>query len=148
MQWNLWCKAMSLGQWCVVVVSPMMCLQGSMCSWLSVRWSVIANSECLCPLCFWLWIWMACFVWGSPARHAPPLPSLYGTVVGILFSMNRSDCKILCWNVRGLNGAARRASVRNLISSSGASVVCLQETKISQWNDFLLKETLGQALAS
>jgi exonuclease III len=50
--------------------------------------------------------------------------------------------------VRGLNGATRRASVCNLISSSGAFVVCLQETKISRWNDFLLKETLGQALAS
>lgn len=88
-------------------------------------------------------------LYGAP-QPGTPLLSLICMAAQLVFyfQMNRSDCKILCWNVRGLNGAARRASVRNLISSSGASVVCLQETKISQWNDFLLKETLGQALAS
>jgi exonuclease III len=62
--------------------------------------------------------------------------------------MSVLDCKILCWNVRGLNAAAKRASVRNLIISSRASIVCLQETKISVWNDILLKETLGPILAN
>jgi exonuclease III len=36
---------------------------------------------------------------------------------------------VLFWNVRGLNGAARQAAVRNLVSSSRIDIVCLQETK-------------------
>jgi hypothetical protein len=71
MQWSLRRKAMSLGQWCVVVVSRMMCLQGSMCSWLSVWWSVIASSECLCPLCFYLWIWDGLPCKGLPSPACP-----------------------------------------------------------------------------
>jgi len=50
--------------------------------------------------------------------------------------------------MRGLNAAAKRASVRNLITSSGALIVCLQETEISVWNDTLLRETLGPNLAT
>jgi hypothetical protein len=34
-----------------------------------------------------------------------------------------------CWNVRGLNDSAKRASVRSLVMSSNATIVCLQETK-------------------
>jgi hypothetical protein len=33
--------------------------------------------------------------------------------------------------------------VKQLILSSGATIVCLQETKIMSWNCNLLKETLG-----
>jgi hypothetical protein len=28
--------------------------------------------------------------------------------------MSQSNCNVLCWNVRGLNDAAKRASVRNI----------------------------------
>ena len=45
--------------------------------------------------------------------------------------------------MRGLNDGVKRASVQNLIISSGATVVCLQETKIENWNQQLLNETLG-----
>jgi exonuclease III len=38
---------------------------------------------------------------------------------------------ILVWNVRGLNGAARRDAVRSLVTAERPSVVCLQETKLS-----------------
>ena len=55
--------------------------------------------------------------------------------------------KRLC-NVRGLNDGAKRASVRNLIISSGATAVCLQETKIENWNQQLLNETLGPHLVT
>lgn len=39
------------------------------------------------------------------------------------------------------------ASVRNQIVSMGASVLCLQETKISAWTHTLLSETVGPDLA-
>jgi exonuclease III len=61
--------------------------------------------------------------------------------------MSQQKCLILCWNVRGLNDGAKRASVRNLIISSGATIVCLQETKIQNWNQSLLIETVGSELA-
>jgi exonuclease III len=58
------------------------------------------------------------------------------------------NCCILSWNVRGLNDPAKRESVKQLILSSGATIVCLQETKIMSWNCNLLKETLGCKLAT
>ena len=50
--------------------------------------------------------------------------------------------------MRGLNDGVKRASVQNLIISSGATVVCLQETKIENWNQQLLNETLGPDLVT
>jgi len=47
--------------------------------------------------------------------------------------MSQRNCSVLCWNVRGLNDGVKRASVRNLISASNATIVCLQETKIESW---------------
>jgi exonuclease III len=35
------------------------------------------------------------------------------------------------WNVRGLNGRARRNVVREFLVQHRATVVCLQETKVS-----------------
>lgn len=43
---------------------------------------------------------------------------------------------------------AKRASIRNLILSSGATIVCLQETKVENWSPQMLVETVGQDLAS
>jgi hypothetical protein len=62
--------------------------------------------------------------------------------------MSQSNCNVLCWNVRGLNDAAKRASVRNMIFSSGATIVCLQETKIANWTTTLLCQILGPSLAA
>ena len=61
--------------------------------------------------------------------------------------MSIKDCNILCWNVRGLNDGAKRASVQNQIISSGASVVCLQETKVTTWTHTMLVETVGGDMA-
>lgn len=61
--------------------------------------------------------------------------------------MSIKDCNIICWNVRGLNDGAKRASVRNQIISSGATIVCLQETKIANWTYTLIYETVGGDLA-
>lgn len=53
---------------------------------------------------------------------------------GLLFSslfgytMNR-PMKVLVWNVRGINSQAKWDAIRDKISESSASIVCLQETK-------------------
>ena len=57
-------------------------------------------------------------------------------------------CTIFSWNVRGLNDHAKRDSVRHTILSTKASIVCLQETKISSWSNVVLKETVGAKLAN
>jgi exonuclease III len=43
--------------------------------------------------------------------------------------MNPSS--ILIWNARGLNKKDRRNSVRDVIQSCNAEIVCLQETKVA-----------------
>ena len=50
--------------------------------------------------------------------------------VSYLFPMIDQRCVLLDWNVRGLNSAARRKVVRDLVQETGASIVCLQETKM------------------
>jgi exonuclease III len=59
-----------------------------------------------------------------------------------------TNCTILSWNIRGLNDPAKRENVKQPILSSGATIVCLQETKIINWNNNLLRETVGCKLAS
>jgi exonuclease III len=59
-----------------------------------------------------------------------------------------SEMLYFSWNVWGLNDHAKRESVRHTILSTGASIVCLQETKISSWSNVLLKETVGAKLAN
>lgn len=39
--------------------------------------------------------------------------------------------KLVVWNVRGLNAPGRRHGVRELVRSTGAVLVCLQETKLA-----------------
>jgi hypothetical protein len=62
--------------------------------------------------------------------------------------MSAKDCNLLCWNVRGLNDGAKQASVRTQIIATGATIVCLQETKISTWTRGLLVDTVGVDLAA
>ena len=88
----------------------------------------------------------------APSKEAPVSSfnivfSLLVQVVVPLF-MSQKDCNILSWNVRGLNAAARRVSVRNTVQSSGATIVCLQQTKIAQWTARLVSETLGHDFAT
>jgi exonuclease III len=51
--------------------------------------------------------------------------------------------KILIWNVRGLNSSARQNSVRELVSSSRADIVCVQETKLTEVPRRTLLSMLG-----
>lgn len=62
--------------------------------------------------------------------------------------MSQKNCNILCWNVRGLNARARRDSIRNAVLATGATIVCLQETKIEHWTPSLVRDTLGPNFAN
>jgi endonuclease/exonuclease/phosphatase family metal-dependent hydrolase len=42
---------------------------------------------------------------------------------------------ILCWNIRGLNGDDKWPSIRNKIEESSAAVICLQETKMTSFDN-------------
>lgn len=47
--------------------------------------------------------------------------------------------KVLCWNIRGINSEAKQLALRNAIKSSGCSVVCIQETKRSDFDLAFIK---------
>jgi exonuclease III len=51
--------------------------------------------------------------------------------------------KVLVANVRGLNDRARRTGVRSVVGTSGASIVCIQETKLSVVTSAIVMEALG-----
>lgn len=57
--------------------------------------------------------------------------------------MDKLNCNFISWNVRGLNLKAKRDVVRETISSSLASVACLQETKLNVIDSAIAKEILG-----
>lgn len=76
-----------------------------------------------------------------PIPHQAGISLVDGTI------MSAKNCNLLCWNVRGLNDGAKRASVRNQILANGATVVCLQETKIAEWSRNLLVETVSADMA-
>jgi exonuclease III len=52
---------------------------------------------------------------------------------------------ILVWNVRGLNQRDRRNSVRDVVLSSNADIVCLQETKVANMSQNLFLSVFGSA---
>lgn len=51
------------------------------------------------------------------------------------FAMNDNNCIVFNWNVRGLNGAARRHVVKGFVADHGATIICLQETKLQHVDD-------------
>jgi len=55
------------------------------------------------------------------------------------------DIKLICWNVRGLNCAARREAVKISLQQTRPDIVCLQETKLDSIDRFLALEFLGPA---
>jgi len=60
-----------------------------------------------------------------------------------LFPMNLSS--ILVWNARGLNQVDRSNSVRDVICSVNAPIVCLQETKVSALSQHLFQSVFSTA---
>jgi exonuclease III len=54
--------------------------------------------------------------------------------------MSDNLCPIFCWNVRGLNNPARCLAVCELVNSSRAVIMCVQETKLDFIDDALACE--------
>lgn len=55
--------------------------------------------------------------------------------------------RILSWNVRGLNEREKRRTLKSLIQSWRADIVCIQETKINEWSDCLSQHLMGSRWA-
>jgi hypothetical protein len=79
-----------------------------------------------------------------------PVCRLFAASVAIVIKgpsfifMAQHNCRILNWNVRGLNDGARRDSVNELVCDTGSAVVCLQETKLQVIDDgVVIRRTFG-----
>ena len=57
--------------------------------------------------------------------------------------MAQMNCQVLNWNVRGLNDGARQDSVSELVRTTGATIVCLQETKMQAMERNVVRRTVG-----
>lgn len=66
----------------------------------------------------------------------------------IFVFMAQHNCQILNWNVRGLNDGARQDSVYELVRSTGATIVCLQETKLQLLDQNVVLRTVGAKFAN
>jgi len=62
--------------------------------------------------------------------------------------MEPQNCNMLVWNVRGLNSRSRRDALRGVVGDANASVVCVQETKLSVISSFMINEMLGAGFSS
>ncbi|CAD6214399.1 unnamed protein product [Miscanthus lutarioriparius] len=61
----------------------------------------------------------------------------------LLVFMAQLNCQILNWNVRGMNDGARQDSVSELVRSTGATIVCLQEIKMQVMDHNVVSRTAG-----
>lgn len=59
------------------------------------------------------------------------------------YFVSMNSCNILIWNVRGLNKHVRHDVVSEVVFSSRAGIVCLQETKVASISSRLLLSVLG-----
>jgi exonuclease III len=57
--------------------------------------------------------------------------------------MVAQSLSVVNWNPRGLNAPGRRSGVRDVVQSCGASIVCLQETKLAHISLSIVMRTLG-----
>jgi exonuclease III len=69
-----------------------------------------------------------------------PSPSL--RLVGHRFCPMASN-NILIWNVRGLNSGTHQDALCSLVDAERPSLVCIQETKLSQIDDYVISQLLG-----
>ncbi|PNT68775.1 hypothetical protein BRADI_3g45162v3 [Brachypodium distachyon] len=62
--------------------------------------------------------------------------------------MTTPSPKILVWNAHGLNSRAKRCAVFQVVSNAGASIICLQESKLQVVIACIVTKCLGVILAS
>lgn len=60
--------------------------------------------------------------------------------------MSSSSCKIMSWNVRGLNMPVKREGVRQVAASHKVVILCMQETKIDVWTRQMVLDIGGGSL--
>ena len=57
--------------------------------------------------------------------------------------MEIANHNIMVWNVRGLNNPAKRNAVREFVLEARVNLVCLQETKIDVFDQYLVMQCIG-----
>lgn len=62
--------------------------------------------------------------------------------------MSEQACKMLVWNVRGLNNPARRNVMAQVVRAANPSIVCLQETKMEVVTLDVVRHCLGNKFES
>lgn len=62
--------------------------------------------------------------------------------------MAQHNCRLLNWNVRGLNDGAKQDAVNELVRDTGATIVCLQETKLQIMDQSAVSRTAGPKFAN
>jgi exonuclease III len=53
------------------------------------------------------------------------------------------QCKLLSWNIRGLNNPAWQEDVKQVISTFRPDLICLQETKLPHISASIVRNSLG-----
>ena len=96
-------------------------------------------------------------IWGLLVAAGDPPGRWWCTCVSFLvelvvgattcFPMIDTNLQIMCWNVQGLNSPARRAVFCEAAEMHKLALLCLQETKINEWNRSLVREVGGCRLA-
>ena len=86
----------------------------------------------MCPSCSCL---CAPPSWASSKPPGPPY-----------FPMTVQPINTISWNVRGLNCPDRRATVKATLTDSSCQLVCLQETKLSVVDKFIVASLGGNRL--
>lgn len=56
--------------------------------------------------------------------------------------------KVINWNIRGLNEAEKRSTVKALMGKWKPDVLCLQETKIVDWSSSMIQQMWGNRWAN
>ena len=51
--------------------------------------------------------------------------------------------KMLCWNMRGLNGLGKRAAVKSFVKGATSFMLCLQEIKLEMVDKVLIRKIWG-----
>nr|TKW06269.1 LOW QUALITY PROTEIN: hypothetical protein SEVIR_7G231900v2 [Setaria viridis] len=62
--------------------------------------------------------------------------------------MDQQNYDILVWNTRRLNARCRRDNLCEVVNRCNATIVCIQETKLSVISPFLINEILGTRFSS
>jgi exonuclease III len=72
------------------------------------------------------------------------LPLLFNRRSSVSQMLIDNNCKLLNWNVRGLNSSARCQVVKELVAANNCSIVCLQETKLQAISAATVQNILGR----